>query len=75
MWDKILAILVMVHLATEYIHYILEYVWGKRDDRALHDILKHRKLSRKTPMLKEILKDLDLIKDKLEIRDSYAEDE
>ena len=67
MWDCILSILVIVHLVTEYIHYTLEYIWGKREGNVLLDIQKHRRSSKKTELLNQIQKDLDLIKKKLEI--------
>jgi len=67
MWDCILSILVIFHLVTEYVHYVIEYVWGKRDKNVLEDILNHRKISKKTEKLNKIQKDLDLIKKKLGI--------
>jgi len=61
------AIMVAFHLITEYIHYILEFVWGRKDKNILKDILKHRKSSRKSEMLVEIVTDLRLIKEHLGI--------
>ena len=62
MWDMILSILVIVHLCTEYIHYILEYRWGKNDKNILEDIHKHRKKSTKTERLEKIEEALEDIK-------------
>ena len=61
------AIMVSVHLVTEYFHYILEFLWGRKDKNILKDILKHRKSSRKSEMLVEIVTDLRLIKTHLGI--------
>lgn len=69
MWDCILSILVIVHLLTEYVHYTLEYIWGKREGNVLLDIQKHRKASQKTAALARLQKDVDLIKEKLGIKD------
>lgn len=61
------AIMVGFHLFTEYIHYTLEFLWGRKDKNILKDILKHRKASRKSDMLVEIVTDLRLIKKHLGI--------
>jgi len=66
-WAIISTILVGVHLITEYAHYIVEFLWGKKDKEILKDILNHRKSSRKSEMLVEIVKDLRLIKKHLGI--------
>jgi len=62
------AIMVAVHLVTEYAHYTLEFMWGRKDKSILKDILKHRKSSRKSEMLVEIVEDLRMIKRHLGIR-------
>ncbi len=67
MWDFILSILVIVHLASEYVHYILEYIGGKREGNVLLDIQKYRRMSKKTEKLDKMQDDLDLIKEKLGI--------
>lgn len=67
MWDCILSILVIFHLGSEYIHYVIEYFTGRREKNVLADILKHRKRSKKTEKLTRIQEDLDLIKKKLGI--------
>ena len=61
-WAVISTVLVGVHLVTEYAHYIIEFLWGRKDKKILTDILKHRKSSRKSEMLVEIVKDLKGIK-------------
>lgn len=61
------AIMVGIHLITEYAHYTLEFLWGRKDKDVLKDILKYRKSSRKSEMLVEIVKDLRLIKNRLGI--------
>lgn len=66
-WAVLSTVMVAVHLVTEYAHYIIEYLWGKKDKEVLKDILKHRKSSRKSEMLVEIVKDLRLIKEHLGI--------
>jgi len=66
-WAVISAVMVAVHLATEYIHYIIEFLWGRKDKQILTDILKHRKSSRKSEMLVELVKDVRLIKEHLGI--------
>lgn len=68
MWDCILSILVIFHLVTEYVHYVYEYLSGNREKNILVDIQRHRMRSHKTEMLKQMQKDLDLIKEKLEIK-------
>ena len=62
MWDMILSILVILHLCTEYVHYILEYRWGKKDKNILEDIHKHRRKSTKTERLDRIEKGLEEIR-------------
>lgn len=66
-WAVISTAMVAVHLVTEYAHYIIEFLWGKKDKDILKDILEHRKSSRKSEMLVEIVKDLRLIKKRLGI--------
>jgi len=68
-WAVISTIMVTVHLVTEYAHYIIEYLWGKKDKEVLTDILKHRKSSRKSEMLVQIVKDLRQIKEHLGIEE------
>ena len=67
MWDVILSCLVIFHLVTEYVHYIYEYMSGNREKNILVDIQRHRIRSHKTEMLKQMQRDIDLIKEKLEI--------
>ena len=67
MWDLVLSILVMIHLVTEYAHYLYEYFSGKKGTNILEDIQKHRKHSIKTKLLLQIQRDLDAIKKQLEI--------
>lgn len=64
----IAAIMVGVHLITEYFHYTLEFLWGRKDKNILKDILEHRKISRKSEMLVEIVTDLRRIKKHLGIK-------
>ena len=66
-WAIISTVMVTVHLVTEYAHYIIEFLWGKKDKEILKDILNHRKSSRKSEMLVEIVKDLRQIKKHLGI--------
>lgn len=61
--------MVGIHLVTEYFHYALEFIWGRKDKNILKDILKHRKSSRKSEMLVEIVEDLRTIKEHLGIKD------
>lgn len=49
--DSILAVLVFVHLITEYFHYIWEFLTGRKEKNILKDILSHRKRSTKTQRL------------------------
>ena len=67
MWDCILSVLVIVHLVTEYVHYVYEYMSGNREKNILADIQRHRIRSKKTQMLIQMQKDLTLIKEKLGI--------
>jgi len=67
-WDAILSLLVIIHLISEYGHYIWEFISGRREADKLNDILKYRKKSTKTEKLIGIQKDLDLIKEKLDIK-------
>jgi len=69
MWDFVLSMLVILHLVTEYIHYVLEYFSGKRDEKILSEIQYHRSKSTKTEKLIMIQKDIDLIKAKLKIEE------
>ena len=66
-WAVLSTVMVAVHLVTEYAHYIIEFCWGKKDKDILKDILQHRKSSRKSEMLVEIVQDLRLIKTHLGI--------
>ncbi|MHA1469718.1 MAG: hypothetical protein ACTSSP_04060 [Candidatus Asgardarchaeia archaeon] len=66
MWDCVLSILVIVHLASEYVHYALEYFWGKKESRVLLDIQRHRQASQKTEMLTKMQVDINSILEKLE---------
>lgn len=68
-WAVISTVMVTVHLFTEYAHYIIEFLWGKKDKEILTDILEHRKSSRKSEMLVEIVKDLKRIKKHLGIEE------
>lgn len=68
-WDAILSILVIVHLISEYGHYALEFISGRKKGEILEDIQNHRKLSTKTERLKKIQTDLDLIKKRLVIKE------
>lgn len=69
MWDFVLSMLVILHLVTEYIHYTLEYFWGKRDEKVLSEIQEYRSKSTKTEKLIAIQEDLKLIKAKLKIEE------
>lgn len=66
-WDMVLSILVCFHLATEYVHYFLEWYSGRREKNILEDIQTHRKKSKKTELLETIQTDLALIKERLQI--------
>jgi len=66
-WAVISTVMVAAHLVTEYAHYIIEFLWGRKDKKILTDILKHRKSSRKSEMLVEIVEDLRKIKEHLGI--------
>lgn len=68
-WDAILSILVIIHLISEYGHYAWEFISGRKNEKILEDIHNHRKLSTKTKRLKKIQRDLDLIKDRLLIKE------
>ena len=61
-WDLVLSCLVIIHLVSEYVHYTLEFVWGKKDKNILEDIHSHRKLSNKTKILKSMKKDMESMK-------------
>jgi predicted small metal-binding protein len=66
-WDAILSMLVIIHLISEYGHYAWEFISGRKEAEILEDIQNHRKLSTKTQKLKQIQKDIDLIKKRLDI--------
>ena len=68
-WDAILSILVIIHLISEYGHYAWEFISGRKEAKILEDIQNHRKLSTKTKRLRQIQKDLDLIKKRLVIKE------
>ncbi|MBR9682616.1 MAG: hypothetical protein GOV02_02985 [Candidatus Aenigmarchaeota archaeon] len=68
-WDAILSILVIVHLISEYGHYIWEFVSGRKEAEVLDDILQHRKQSNKTERLIHIQDDLDEIKKHLNMEE------
>lgn len=68
-WDAILSMLVIIHLISEYGHYAWEFISGRREAKILEDIHNHRKMSTKTKKLKKIQSDLDLIKNRLQIKE------
>lgn len=68
-WNFVVSILVIIHLISEYGHYIWEFISGQRETNILKDIQVHRKKSTKTRRLIAIQTDIALIKDKLEIHD------
>lgn len=68
-WAVLSTVMVAFHLVTEYAHYIVEFLWGRKDKEILTDILKYRKSSRKSEMLVEIVKDLKQIKRHLGIEE------
>jgi hypothetical protein len=68
-WDAILSMLVIIHLISEYGHYAWEFISGRKEAEILEDIQNHRKLSTKTQKLKQIQKDIDLIKKQLLIKE------
>jgi len=68
-WSFVVSVLVIVHLISEYAHYIWEFISGQRETNILKDILHHRKCSTKTKRLIAIQTDIALIKDKLEIHE------
>jgi hypothetical protein len=68
-WDAILSMLVIIHLISEYGHYAWEFISGRKEAEILEDIQNHRKLSTKTQKLKQLQKDIDLIKKELLIKD------
>ena len=61
-WNFVLSCLVILHLVTEYVHYFLEYFWGRKEKAVLGDIQKHRMKSTKTQRLIRLQKDVDEIK-------------
>lgn len=67
MWSFIASILVFFHLALELTHYVYEYFAARRGKNILVDIQRHRLRSKKTAMLIQMQKDIDLIKEKLGI--------
>jgi hypothetical protein len=68
-WDAILSMLVIIHLISEYGHYAWEFISGRKEAEILEDIQNHRKLSTKTQKLKQLQKDIDLIKKELLIKE------
>jgi hypothetical protein len=68
-WNAILSVLVIVHLVSEYWHYAWEYLTGRKEAKILNDIQSYRKLSTKTKKLKQIQRDLNIIKKHMGIRD------
>ncbi len=72
-WDLILSILVMFHVTVEFIHYGHEYVTARKEKNLLNDIVDHRKISTKTKKLIQIQKDLDLIKEKIGVKEGCTD--
>jgi hypothetical protein len=68
-WDGILSIMVVFHLMSEYVHYILEFGFSRKETGILKDILQHRKKSNKTERLIHIQDDLDMIKKHLDMKE------
>lgn len=68
MWSIITSVLVFFHLALELAHYAYEYLAARRGKNILIDIQRHRIRSKKTEMLIQMQKDLNVIKKKLEIK-------
>lgn len=69
MWSIIASCLVFFHLALELAHYAYEYFASRRGSNILIDIQRHRMRSHKTEMLVKMQKDIDSIKEELEIKD------
>jgi len=67
-WNAILSVLVVVHLISEYWHYAWEFFSGRREGKILEDIHNHRMMSTKTKRLKKLQSDIDLIKERLQIK-------
>jgi len=68
-WDFLLSVLVIIHLISEYGHYIWEFISGQRETNILKDIQTHRRKSTKTTRLICIQTDIALIKEKLNIHE------
>ena len=66
-WPIITAVMVFVHLACEYLHYIWDFLKGRKDSKILEEIHDHRKKSTKTARIADVQKDLQLIKKHLGI--------
>jgi len=71
MWNFVLSCLVILHLVTEYIHYFLEYFWGKKEKNILGDIQRHRMNSTKTKRLMQLQKDVNEIKQLLKQKENF----
>lgn len=69
MWSILSAILVFFHLSLELAHYVYEYLASRRGSNILIDIHRHRLRSKKTEKLIKLQKDIDLIKERLNIND------
>ena len=61
-WAILATFLVGFHLVSEYVHYLMEYFGGRKDKKALEEILAYRKKSRKTDMLIQLIKEVESIK-------------
>ena len=68
MWSFIASVLVVFHLALELAHYAYEWFAARRGNNILIDIHRHRMRSKKTEMLIQMQKDLNVIKKKLKIK-------
>ena len=68
-WDAVLSFLVIIHLISEYSHYIWEFISGRKKANILEDIQNHRMKSTKTARLMDIQRDMKMIKKELGISD------
>ncbi len=68
-WDVILSVLVTFHVIIEFIHYAHEFNSARKEKAYLKDIHDYRTKSTKTEKLIQIQKDIDLIKEHVQIKE------
>jgi len=66
--DIIIFILVLIHLCTEYGHYLYDFFTHRKESRNLEALFKHHNACTNDKKLNKLQKDIDKIKKKFKIK-------